>query len=492
MRWGELVGGLLIVCCSIALVISFWSAIAERPWLKFIVFNGVTAGLFGVGFYSEKRWRLKTTSQGLLLIGAMLVPLNFLAIAAFSSAPDSGQVLVIAGEIVSAVLFATLVYLAGTILFDSEAPWLTAGVLVPSLAQLLVRRFVDPECGLATLASIVAVPVAAYLVVNARAIARARAIEGLGEADVNGLFEFVGLTSFAVVLCLALVAFKSAAPLATLRRLPLVPSAVALVPLTAGLLLWQKLAGRGMTALRMAGTSVAVFGAMLSLVGLVAGWPEPQAMLPAALVELAIFTWIAWRFALPSAHLVAAACGALAYLLVVNLATGELSWSGEDWRSMTHALLSGSSGTLLVPLVLVYAAAASVARSRWRETAVMLAVATAALATISAGLVSWFGWGVEGDPLGARWVYAIYAAGLLALAARSDRPLVAWCGAVLLLAAVAQTVIFAHGSEWCLPARRLPRCWHTRRWPPRVAWRRSSAAGCATPAGCRALPGKRP
>jgi hypothetical protein len=50
IRWGELVGGLLIVCCSIALVISFWSKIAERPFIKFFVFNGVTAGLFGVGF----------------------------------------------------------------------------------------------------------------------------------------------------------------------------------------------------------------------------------------------------------------------------------------------------------------------------------------------------------------------------------------------------------------------------------------------------------
>ena len=88
MRWGELVGGLLIVSCSIALVISFWSAIAERPWLKFFLFNGVTAALFGVGFYSEHRWRLRTTSRGLLTIGTLLVPLNFLAIAAFSSPTD--------------------------------------------------------------------------------------------------------------------------------------------------------------------------------------------------------------------------------------------------------------------------------------------------------------------------------------------------------------------------------------------------------------------
>ena len=46
----------------------------------------------------------------------------------------------ILGEIVSAALFATLVYCGGAILFERDAPWLTAGVLIPSLAQLLVRR----------------------------------------------------------------------------------------------------------------------------------------------------------------------------------------------------------------------------------------------------------------------------------------------------------------------------------------------------------------
>ena len=77
IRWGELVGGLLIVCCSVALVISFWSKIAERPFLKFFVFNGVTAVLFGVGFYTHSRWKLRTTSHGLLIIATLLVPLNF-------------------------------------------------------------------------------------------------------------------------------------------------------------------------------------------------------------------------------------------------------------------------------------------------------------------------------------------------------------------------------------------------------------------------------
>ena len=86
IRWGELVGGLLIVGCSIALVISFWSEIAARPLLKFGLFNGVTAALFGAGLYTDRRWKIHTTSHGVLMIATLLVPLNFLAIAAFTQA----------------------------------------------------------------------------------------------------------------------------------------------------------------------------------------------------------------------------------------------------------------------------------------------------------------------------------------------------------------------------------------------------------------------
>ena len=145
IRWGELVGGLLIVCCSIALVISFWSRIAEMPLVQFLLFNGVTAALFGVGFYSEHRWRLHTTSQGLLTIASMLVPLNFLAIAAVTTAAAANNPLVLGGEAVSTVLFAALLFFGGRS-WSAPTRWRsTVGIIVPALVQLLVRRFVDAE-----------------------------------------------------------------------------------------------------------------------------------------------------------------------------------------------------------------------------------------------------------------------------------------------------------------------------------------------------------
>ena len=146
IRWGELVGGLLIVGCSIALVISFWSQIASQPLLKFVLFNGVTAALFGVGIYTDRRWKIHTTSHGMLVIATLLVPLNFLAIAAFTQASPPTDFLSLAGEGVSLVGFALLVYFAGRILVPGDAVLLVAGVMIPCFMQLLdppVRRSGD-------------------------------------------------------------------------------------------------------------------------------------------------------------------------------------------------------------------------------------------------------------------------------------------------------------------------------------------------------------
>src|SRR5262249_4565423 len=150
IRWGELVGGLLIVCCSIALVISFWTDIAERPFLKYGVFNGVTVALFGLGFYSYRRWRLQTTSRGLLLIAGLLVPLNFMAIAAERVA--GADALTLFGEIASGVVFSALLFLAGRILTPRWPIQLAATIIAPSLTQLVLRRYAVDELSIPAIA----------------------------------------------------------------------------------------------------------------------------------------------------------------------------------------------------------------------------------------------------------------------------------------------------------------------------------------------------
>ena len=140
IRWGELIGGLLIIGSSLALVVSLWSEIAERPVLKFGVFMTLVAGLFGLGFYSAHRWRLPTTSRGVLLTATLLTPLYFLAIVAFgrTTTANTGIVLAEAG---SWILLAALVWLAARVVAPEQQRWLTLGTMSASLALLLGKHF---------------------------------------------------------------------------------------------------------------------------------------------------------------------------------------------------------------------------------------------------------------------------------------------------------------------------------------------------------------
>ena len=86
IRWGELVGGLLIVCSSIALVSSLWDTLNTIPYFQFVIFVSASAAIFGAGLYTEHRWKLESTSRGILIIATLLVPLNFVAMAATARA----------------------------------------------------------------------------------------------------------------------------------------------------------------------------------------------------------------------------------------------------------------------------------------------------------------------------------------------------------------------------------------------------------------------
>ena len=454
IRWGELVGGLLIVCCSIALVISFWSEIADRPLLKFLLFNGVTAALFGVGFYSEHRWRLHTTSQGLLTIASMLVPLNFMAIAAFTSAAAGNHPLIITGEVTSAALFATLLFFAGRVLVPGNALWMTGAVMLPSIAQLLVRRFAGPQASIATLWQLAAIPLACYAVGCGWPLAKATQSTRLDEQSANRLFKLLGVASFAALLPLALLLVKTERPLATLHELSAAVSLLGSIPLAFGLAIWQRLESDESVGLRIAGTSVAVLGAVVSLAGLAIAWPTPGFMLPTAAIQCAIFTVVAWRYRVPAAHLLAAACLTTTYLLAVYLFEGRIAWRDQEPLALAEQFVSGSTGALLVPLVLSYAAAAIAALRHGGRTTYRLQTASdafactaAGLAAVSVSLVTWFGFGKQGDPVGAAWVYLVYAAAALAWSARSPRALFAWAGAGLLAAGTWQAIVFRYSGS---------------------------------------------
>lgn len=482
IRWGELVGGLLIVGCSIALVISFWSQIAARPLLKFVLFNGVTAALFVVGIYTDRQWKIRTTSHGVLAIATLLVPLNLLAIAAFTQASPPTDLLSLAGETLSLAAFATLVYFAGRILVPQESVLLAAGVILPCSMQLLVRRFVSSDAPLAMSYALAGMPIVGYLLAHGVVIHRRwlplaavnqapvqdgasswfnvlmsaansspQVASSLSEIDANRTLLFLGLVSAATLMPLALLLHNMPPIMTTLHwHSPLV-AACGLPALLTGLLFWRRLTNREHSGLQTTGVGVGVLGSLIMAAAVVFAWPDPATLLPTALATAVVMLIIAVVFQIPAAHVPAGVALIAAWLICFYVIRGDVGWTLDDSATIRRLCLSATSGHALVPIVVVFGSLA--AALRWcgrREAGWMYVVVTAGAMVVSLALVIGFGFARMGDPYNATWTLAIYTAAAFAVALVLERRDAAYTASVLLLLALGQAIVYRYNPSWQL------------------------------------------
>jgi hypothetical protein len=450
IRWGELVGGMLIIGSSVALVISFWAEIAARPLLKFVLFNGVTAALFGIGLYTDRKWKIHTTSQGVLIIAALLVPLNFLAIAAFTQDSPPTDLLSLAGEGLSAIVFSLLVYLAARIVARDAPELFTIGVLIPSLVQLIVRRWAGPALADARQLLLAALPVSAYVMCVAIPIGRywkEAASSSLSEQAAQRVFTLIGVLSAAACVPLALLGSKLPPITDAIHRLSPVLVWCGLPAVLVGLLFWRRMAARHLVGIQTMGLAIGVLGTAIIVGALVAAWPEPARLLPVAVMVAVMFTWIALAFEIAEAHLPAGLAAAAAWVIGFHLLRGTIDWMLADYQPFHRAVFSLASGNLLIPMVGVFAAIAWLYHRAKRAPDSRVMVGVAAVTSIaSLGLVLRFGFGQIGDPGSAFWTLSAYMAVALAVALLADRYWIAGLAWILALAAIAQGVVYRYGA----------------------------------------------
>ncbi|MGI9457581.1 MAG: hypothetical protein ACR2NU_13535, partial [Aeoliella sp.] len=381
--------------------------------------------------------------HGILIISALLVPLNFLALAAFTQESPPTDLLSLGGEALSLLLFAGLVFAAATILTPRAPALLAAGVMVPSLMQLLVRRFAHPNISWQLLFALAFVPIGGYLAVTGIDLARRWHARQLRPRATYSLFILLGVVTFALLLPLGLLTYKSGTIFGTLHRLaPLVPL-LALPALATGLLFWRRMNRRALAGLRTAGMSIGVAGAIVMATALALAWPDPLTLLPVACLLAILFALVAFSFDLPPAHAVTTLCAAGSWLVAFHLLRGELTWDVANGAELVTPLLSAISGQALVPLAALFGLAAGLLTRAGRPLdGWWYALAAAVTALVSLALVSWFGFARAGDPSGATWTYLIYALVALAAALWLDRRVLAWFASVLLLAALVQGIAY--------------------------------------------------
>ncbi|HVW36299.1 MAG TPA: hypothetical protein VHB99_03300, partial [Pirellulales bacterium] len=343
IRWGELVGGLLIVCSSIALVISLWDTLKTIPYSQFFIFVGVSASLFGVGLYTEHRWKLESTSRGILIIALLLVPLNFVAMA--GTAKPGWDWLAIALEVVSLGIFIVLVERAGRVLAPNW-PWRLALAVVGNSGLLLLARH-QPEPGwvavLAGLAAAVHGLAVGSSIYSLRNLASPKAAGGetateavsptsapepaaFGVERAGELFVLLGASSFALVAALGLFVARSSDRWLALNWLSPFFELGAAPACAAGLVVLRRLKTEAnLAAWQTAGTVVALLGALGMLAANALAWPEPGAIFAVGLLNFAGLSVAALRYRLPAAHAAAIASLATIYTVGVHLGLGNFA-----------------------------------------------------------------------------------------------------------------------------------------------------------------------
>jgi hypothetical protein len=436
IRWGELLGGLLIIGCSLALVISLWSQIEQIPLLKFFIFTAMTGAFAGLGFYSEHRWKLPNTSRGLLITATMLVPLNFLAIAAFAKDISASNPMVIASELISLALFVVMVHRAGKVITPGSEHWLTIGAVGTSAMQLILRRVAGIETSTITLCLLAALPIACYAVATFGMLRKLRTAETLEAKEANQSFTLLSASSFAAVVALGVLLFKTQSFVLTLERIAPMVTLLAIPALLAGIALWQRLRTRELNPLAILSTSIAVFSAVVMMASLVMAWPNVINVMIVAAINFAALSLIAFALRLPVAHLAALPCFVLVYLVGVNLAFGRIA-IGLDSRALLASLFSLLSGKALAILFVPLLLTGEALSKRGRKTdGISYALVAAGVGALSLLLVSLHGFGRVSDPQQIAWVYGLFAACAFAGAWRVRQPyatLIGWGLAFLAL-----------------------------------------------------------
>jgi len=194
---------------------------------------------------------------------------------------------------------------------------------------------------------------------------------------------------------------------------------------------------------------------------MVLAWPNPASIVPAALLNFAVFTALAVALRLPAGHLIAAICFALAFLVTGQVMAGNITWENLRVMSLLAVSLSVTSGQLLIGAVALFIVASEWWSQRKRAgESVSYLVAACMTALVSLTLATVFRTGAN-----SLWiVYGLYALGAFWIAWRRRLAPFTWVGAALLLFSLAdnffqsgfafpwQTALFAHATVCAVTA----------------------------------------
>lgn len=159
IHWGELVSALLIVGSAVGLILSLRTELNRLiPMFPSVLFFVVTLAIHLAGFYTLKRWKLPSTSRGLLVLGSVMMCVTSLATVLLTE-QDSAPVSSLVPIVVGGLGFGTLAFLSSASLFPGLRLLWTIAVTLSGISPLLLGMWLGDDINLNELrwASILAV-----------------------------------------------------------------------------------------------------------------------------------------------------------------------------------------------------------------------------------------------------------------------------------------------------------------------------------------------
>ena len=400
--WGELVGGLLIVGCSIALLVTQWQRLEAFPYFPFLLSGAITLALYGAGQYTLHHWKLTATSLGLLVISMLLTPLDLLLLTDPITRGELSLLAEAGTKLLAVLLFAWVVRGGGRDVLTAHPEWrwwLALAVVGPPTSQLL------PDAWFGGWATTGSVWVALASFAGACLVAR----RSLGTTDVldrpsgAAVLQFVGLAVFSLAAAWGLHVAQSLDVAARVIGLAVPLVLAGAVVIEAGLTVAMRVKDGGP---RATGTAVALSGLLVMTAGFTAGWSEPLSVLLGAGFVGFYFNRVAFAARIPAS--IGLAVPSIALALVV----GYFGLVGRWGEPLARLLGTAESGAVLAGFSLVLAVVAELLARRGTA----IGPVSYAFGAVGAGLAALFLANANGldHPLTATAVHAACAVGLLA------------------------------------------------------------------------------
>jgi hypothetical protein len=353
IRWGEIISGLLIVISAVGLVISLWATLRDAiPYLPALIFMLGTGAFHAAGHYTLRKWDLRSISRAVLIIGTLLVPLNFLAAIALtgggeSSARDSIPLFVVA-VVIGMTAYGVMTWYAGQSLLSYGRSLLLVAVLGTCAGQLLVNRLFTPATTDTAVILLLMVPLVAYLFAVVGSLRAARRWRHLSPNLAQPLLLILGISSFALLAPIGLLVSKAESPDAILAQLLPTVSLVGAAILASGLVLHVRTRSSRLAQLRTTGTAIAFSGGFCLLAAVAMAWPIPLLLLFVGLVNACLLAGMAWVARLPLLHVAAVACGGLAVVIGYHGLVGSYrGWIVDSPTALPESLLTGQTSAVL-------------------------------------------------------------------------------------------------------------------------------------------------